>query len=35
MPHYIFESMGLKVGQEIFLILKLRRIKVYEEKVSL
>ncbi len=35
MPHYIFEGMGLKVGQEVFLILKLRRIKVYEKKVSL
>ena len=35
MPHHIFESMGLKVGQEVFSIFKLRRIKVYEEKASL
>jgi ABC-type Fe3+/spermidine/putrescine transport system ATPase subunit len=28
-PHHIFEDMDLKVGQEVFLILKLRRIKVH------
>ncbi len=32
MPHHIFEAMGLEKGQEVFLILKLRRIKVYEKK---
>jgi ABC-type Fe3+/spermidine/putrescine transport system ATPase subunit len=32
MPRYIFESMGLDKAQEVFLILKLRRIKVYEKK---
>jgi len=30
MPHHIFESMGMEIGQEVFLILKLRRIKAYE-----
>ena len=29
-PHYIFEEMDLAVGQEIFLILRMRRIRVYE-----
>jgi ABC-type Fe3+/spermidine/putrescine transport system ATPase subunit len=28
-PHHIFEDMDLRVGKEVFLILKLRRIKVY------
>ena len=28
-PHHIFEEMDLTVGKEVFLILKLRRIKVY------
>jgi len=32
MPHHIFEDMNLAVGKEVFLILKLRRIKVYENK---
>ncbi len=32
MPHHIFEDMDLTVGKEVFLILKLRRIKVYENK---
>jgi ABC-type Fe3+/spermidine/putrescine transport system ATPase subunit len=31
-PPHIFEDMDLVVGQEVFLILKLRRIKVYENK---
>jgi len=31
-PRHIFEAMGLDKGQEVFLILKLRRIKVYEKK---
>lgn len=31
-PHHIFEDMNLAIGQEVFLILKLRRIKVYENK---
>jgi ABC-type Fe3+/spermidine/putrescine transport system ATPase subunit len=30
MPHHIFEDMNLAVGKEVFLILKLRRIKIYE-----
>ncbi len=30
MPHDIFEDMDLPVGKEVFLILKLRRIKVFE-----
>lgn len=30
--HHIFEEMGLKVGKEVFLILKLRRIRAYEYK---
>jgi hypothetical protein len=34
MPHYIFEDMDLAVGKEVFLILKLRRIKAYENKDS-
>ncbi len=32
MPRYIFESLALQEGQEVFLILKLRRIKVYQNK---
>jgi len=28
-PHHIFEDMDLAVGKEVFLILKLRRIKFY------
>lgn len=31
MPYDIFEDMGLNVGKEVFLILKLRRIRVYED----
>jgi ABC-type Fe3+/spermidine/putrescine transport system ATPase subunit len=34
MPHHIFEDMSLAAGKEVFLILKLRRIKVYEDKDS-
>jgi len=34
MPHHIFEDMNLAVGKEAFLILKLRRIRVYENKDS-
>jgi ABC-type Fe3+/spermidine/putrescine transport system ATPase subunit len=30
-PHHIFEDMALTVGKEVFLILKLRRIKVYQD----
>jgi len=29
-PHHIFEDMDLTVGKEVYLILKLRRIRVYE-----
>jgi len=29
MPHHIFEDMDLAVGKEVFLILKLRRIRAY------
>jgi ABC-type Fe3+/spermidine/putrescine transport system ATPase subunit len=32
LPHHIFEDMSLTAGKEIFLILKLRRIRVYEDK---
>ncbi len=31
-PHHIFEDMDLAVGKEVFLILKLRRIRAYEGK---
>jgi ABC-type Fe3+/spermidine/putrescine transport system ATPase subunit len=31
-PHHIFEDMDLAVGKEVHLILKLRRIRVYEDK---
>jgi len=31
-PYHIFEDMDLTVGKEVFLILKLRRIKVHENK---
>ncbi len=31
-PHYIFEDMDLAVGKEVYLILRLRRIKVCENK---
>jgi ABC-type Fe3+/spermidine/putrescine transport system ATPase subunit len=34
MPHHIFEEMDLAVGREVFMILKLRRIRVYEDKES-
>lgn len=34
MPHHIFKAMELDVGQKVFLILKLRRIKVYENKAG-
>jgi len=30
MPYQVFEDLGLRKGQEVFLILKLRRIKVYQ-----
>ena len=33
-PHHIFEEMDLAVGKGVFLILKLRRIRVYEDKDS-
>jgi len=33
-PHHIFEDMDLTVGQEAYLILRLRRIRVYEDKES-
>jgi len=32
MPHDIFEDMDLAIGKEVFLILKLRRIRAYENK---
>lgn len=31
-PHHIFEDMDLAEGKEVFIILKLRRIRVYENK---
>ena len=31
-PSYIFEEMNLAVGKEVFLILRMRRIRVYENK---
>jgi ABC-type Fe3+/spermidine/putrescine transport system ATPase subunit len=31
-PFYIFEEMNLAVGKEVFLILRMRRIRVYESK---
>jgi len=31
-PHHIFEDMNLAVGKEVFLILKLRRIRTYEDQ---
>jgi len=34
MPHDIVEDMSLAVGKEVFLILKLRRIKAYECKCN-
>jgi len=34
MPHHIFEDMSLEAGKEVFLILKLRRIRVYENKAG-
>ena len=30
MPYHLFEESDLKVGSEVFLILKLRRLKIYE-----
>jgi len=31
LPHHIFERLGLEVGQRVFLILKLKKIKVCED----
>jgi ABC-type Fe3+/spermidine/putrescine transport system ATPase subunit len=31
-PRFIFEGMNLAVGQEVYLILRLRRIRVFEDK---
>ena len=31
LPHHVLESMGLEVGQEVFLIFKLRAMKVCED----
>ncbi|MEA3375618.1 MAG: ABC transporter ATP-binding protein [Chloroflexota bacterium] len=31
LPHHIFESLGLRVGQKVFLIFKLKKIKVCED----
>jgi hypothetical protein len=31
-PYHIFEDTDLAVGKEVFLILKLSRIRVYENK---
>ncbi len=33
-PQYIFEEMNLAVGKEVFLILRMRRIRVYENSDS-
>jgi ABC-type molybdate transport system ATPase subunit len=33
-PHHIFEDMNLAVGKEVFLILKLKGIRVYEDQGS-
>jgi ABC-type Fe3+/spermidine/putrescine transport system ATPase subunit len=33
-PQYIFEEMNLAVGKEVFLILRMRRIRVYENSGS-
>ena len=34
MPYHIYEEMDLKVGKEVYLILKLRRIRVYEGEAT-
>jgi ABC-type sugar transport system ATPase subunit len=34
LPYYIFEKMELAVGKEVFLILRMRRIRVYENAGS-
>jgi ABC-type Fe3+/spermidine/putrescine transport system ATPase subunit len=31
-PHHMFEDLNLTTGKEVFLILKLRRIRIYEKK---
>ena len=31
-PHHIFEDTDLAVGKEVFLVLKLRRIRAYERR---
>jgi ABC-type molybdate transport system ATPase subunit len=31
-PHHMFENLNLTTGKEVFLILKLRRIRIYEKK---
>ena len=32
MPHHMFEGLDLTVGKDVFVILKLRRIRIYEKK---
>lgn len=32
LPHHVYENMNLSEGREVYLILKLRRIRVYEKK---
>ena len=32
MPRHVFEEMSLEVGREIFVTLRLRRIRVFEGK---
>ena len=32
MPHHLFEGMNLSLASEVFLILKLRRIRVHEDR---
>ncbi|MDY6973836.1 MAG: ABC transporter ATP-binding protein [Thermodesulfobacteriota bacterium] len=34
LDHFTFESMGIETGQEIFMILKLRGMRVYEKEAS-
>ena len=33
-PSYMFEEMDLAVGKEVFLILRMRRIRCYESNIS-
>jgi len=34
MPNYVFKEMGLNIGKEVFIILRMKRIRVYENNCN-